>query len=143
MGKCAHRLRAKFLRFDRGSQLSGLAGGHGAFFGLVSGTLAAAFHHGVTLGGDKGGWLVHNVLHTYPSEMAQNFWTAIYAWVTCFLVTVAISLFTTPRPEDELKGLVYSLTERPQEDHLTFWQRPATLAVIVLLMAVALNLYFY
>ena len=119
------------------------ATGHGAFFGLVSGTLAAAFHHGVTLGGDKGGWLIHNVLHTYPSEMAQNFWTAIYAWVTCFAVTVAISLFTTPRPEDELRGLVYSLTERPQEGHLTFWQRPAPLAVVVLLMAVALNLYFY
>src|SRR5689334_17615083 len=55
------------------------ATGHGAFMGLVSGTLAAALHHGLTLPigsgiGVKGGWL--GMLHTYPSEMAQNFWTA-------------------------------------------------------------------
>jgi SSS family solute:Na+ symporter len=54
--------------------------GHGAFFGLLTGTLAAALHHGLmlprgALAGIKGGFL--GVLHTYPSEMAQNFWTAI------------------------------------------------------------------
>ena len=59
--------------------------GHGAFTGLLSGTVAAAIHHGLTLPagavpGIKGGWLA--VLHTYPSEMAQNFWTAIFAWTT-------------------------------------------------------------
>jgi SSS family solute:Na+ symporter len=64
------------------------ATGHGAFFGLISGTLAAALHHGLTLpsgavAGIKGSWLGATV-HSYPSEMAQNFWTAIWAWVTCF-----------------------------------------------------------
>lgn len=116
--------------------------GHGAFGGLVAGTLAAAAHHGLTVGGGKGGWL-GQVLHTYPSEMAQNFWTAIYAWLVCYGVTIAISLVTRPRPPEELVGLVYSLTERPQDDRLPIWQRPAVLAVIVLLMAVCLNLYFY
>src|SRR6202043_1379235 len=63
--------------------------GHGAFTGLLAGTAAAAIHHGLTLPagavvGIKGGWLA--VTHTYPSEMAQNFWTAIYAWSTCFVV---------------------------------------------------------
>src|SRR6202795_4042797 len=57
--------------------------GHGAFTGLLAGTAAAAIHHGLTLPagavvGIKGGWLA--VMHTYPSQMAQNFWTAIYAW---------------------------------------------------------------
>ena len=57
--------------------------GHGAFFGLLSGTAAAAVHHGLTLPqgaivGIKGGWL--GAVHTYPSEMAQNFYTAIWAW---------------------------------------------------------------
>ena len=78
------------------------ATGHGAFSGLVSGTLAAALHHGLTLPlgaavGIKGGWL--GMLFEYPSEMAQNFWTAIYAWTTCFVVTIAVSLMT--RPHDE------------------------------------------
>ena len=67
--------------------------GHGAFTGLLAGTLAAALHHGLTLpvgavAGVKGGWLAQAV-HTYPSEMAQNFWTAIFAWTTCFVVTIA------------------------------------------------------
>ena len=87
--------------------------GHGAFIGLAAGTLTAAIHHGLTLPLDdmpglKGGWL--GVTHTYPSEMAQNFWTAIWAWSACFLVTIAVSLVTRPKPEEELAGLVYSLT---------------------------------
>ena len=79
------------------------ATGHGAFVGLVSGTLAAAAHHGLTLPagavvGFKGGFL-GTVLHQYPSEMAQNFWTAIFAWTTCFVVTILVSLVTSPRAD--------------------------------------------
>src|SRR5262249_56526512 len=56
--------------------------GHGAFTGLVSGTLAAAIHHGLSLPagsspGIKGGYF--GVIHTYPSELAQTFSTAIVA----------------------------------------------------------------
>src|SRR5207249_5577334 len=80
------------------------ATGHGAFAGLVAGTLAAAVHHGLSLPagasvGVKGGYL--GVLATFPSELAQTFWTAIVAWVTCFLVTILVSLATRPRPEAE------------------------------------------
>ena len=78
------------------------ATGHGAFAGLVAGTLAAALHHGLTLpagaiAGVKGGWL--GVLHALPSEMAQNFWTAIDAWSVCLVVTIAVSLMTRPRDD--------------------------------------------
>jgi SSS family solute:Na+ symporter len=120
--------------------------GHGAFAGLLAGTLGAALHHGLTVSkgafpGIKGGWLA--VTHTYPSEMAQNFWTAIYAWVTCFLITIAVSLMTKQRPDGELAGLVYSLTERPKENHLDWHERPATLGVVVLGMTVLLNWIFW
>src|SRR2546426_906998 len=59
------------------------ATGHGAFSGLLAGTAAAALHHGLTLPvgaapGIKGAWL-GAVLHRYPSEMAQDFWTAVWA----------------------------------------------------------------
>ena len=72
------------------------ATGNGAFIGLLSGTPAAALHHGLTVPAGaanliKGGWL-GAVAHTYPSEMAQNFWTATFAWSVCFVVTVAVSL---------------------------------------------------
>ena len=120
--------------------------GHGAFFGLLSGTMAAAVHHAITLPtgavpGVKGGWLAD--VHTYPSEMAQNFWTAIFAWTVCFAVTIIISLMTKPRSEGELTGLVYSLTPRPSEENLKWYQRPALLAVGVLLATVILNFIFW
>jgi solute:Na+ symporter, SSS family len=122
------------------------ATGHGAFTGLLAGTLGAAVHHGLTLprqavSGVKGGWIA--VTHSYPSEMAQNFWTAIYAWTTCFTVTILISLLTTPREDRELVGLVYSLTERPKEDRLDWYKRPAILGVVVLGLTLVLNIVFW
>ena len=120
--------------------------GHGAFFGLLAGTGAAALHHGLTapVGAVtlfKGGWL-GSVVHTFPSEMAQNFWTAIWAWSTCFIVTIIISLATRQRPDEELRGLVYSLTDKPQEGHLDWYKRPVWLALLVAGCALALNLIF-
>ncbi len=126
------------------------ATGHGAFFGLLSGTIAAALHHGLTLPagasvGIKGGWLVGgHVLHTYPVEMAQNFWAAIYAWTACFVMTIVISLVTARNKTDgELKGLVYSLTPRIKEEGLRWYQQPATLGIVVLIAAIILNIIFW
>jgi solute:Na+ symporter, SSS family len=120
--------------------------GHGAFWGLVAGTVAATVHHGVSLAngsapGIKGGYF--GVVTTYPSELAQTFWTAIAAFGTCFAVTILVSLLTTARPADELKGLVYSLTPRPTDDGTRGLQRPATFAAIVLLMTLCLNVVFF
>jgi SSS family solute:Na+ symporter len=119
--------------------------GHGAFTGLLAGTLTAALHHSLTLPvgagpGVKGGWLA--LVHTYPSEMAQNFWTAIFAWTACFVVTIVVSLLTRPYEPGRLKGLVYSLTERPQTQNLPWYQRPEILAVIALVIVVLLNIIF-
>jgi SSS family solute:Na+ symporter len=119
--------------------------GHAAFTGLLSGTAAALIHHGLTIPADAtpgihGGWI--HVVHTYPSDMAQNFWTAIFAFSINLVVTIAISLVTKPRPEPELVGLVYSLTPKPVETHLSWYQKPSTLAVAVLAILIILNLVF-
>jgi len=119
--------------------------GHAAFTGLLSGTAAALIHHGLTLPTDAvpgihGGWIT--VVHHYPSDMAQNFWTAIFAFSVNFLVTIAVSLITQPRPEPELVGLVYSLTPKPVETHLSWYQKPAALGVAVLAILIVLNLVF-
>jgi SSS family solute:Na+ symporter len=124
------------------------ATGHGAFFGLLLGTAAAALHHGLTLPhgaavGFKGGFL-GAVLHTYPSEMAQNFWTAIYAWTTCFLATIVISLATAQRKsDDDLRGLVYALTPRLRDRDLPWHRQPALLGALVLGLTVVLNVVFW
>jgi SSS family solute:Na+ symporter len=120
--------------------------GHGAFTGLLAGTLGAAVHHGLTLPagvgvGVKGGYL--GLIHTYPSELAQTFWTAIVAWVTCFVVTIVVSLMTRARDPEELRGLVYSMTPRPRDEHLPLRARPWVLGVVVLALTLALNLVFF
>lgn len=124
------------------------ATGHGAFFGLLSGTLAAAVHHGLTApaGAEtlvKGGWL-GTVLHTYPSEMAQNFWTAIYAFTAAFVLTIIISVATRQRKsDDDMKGLVYSLTPKITEKDIAWYKRPAPLAILVGVIAIILSLIFW
>jgi SSS family solute:Na+ symporter len=125
------------------------ATGHGAFFGLIVGTASAALHHGLTLPahavvGLKGGFL-GAVLHTYPSEMAQNFWTAIYAWTACFVATIVISAVTRrTKSDDDLRGLVYSLTPRlTDHEGMPWYRQPATLGALVLGFALVLNVVFW
>ena len=124
------------------------ATGNAAFAGLLTGTAGAALHHGLTHPAGattliKGGWL--GSMHVYPSEMAQNFWTAIIAFSFCFIVTVVVSVLTKRNKSDEeLKGLVYSLTPRIKEEKSVAWySRPATLGIIVCAAAVVLNIIFW
>lgn len=107
--------------------------GHGAFFGLVAGTLTAFGHY----------VLVYNKVLSYPSDMASNFYGAIYAFTVCFALTVAISLVTKPKEETELVGLVYSLTPKPDNGHLPWFRRPAIVGGIVLGCTAVLNLLFW
>jgi len=118
------------------------ATGHGAFSGLLAGTAAAAATHGLTLAENKGGWL-GTVVHTFPSTMAQNFWIAIFAWSTCFAVTILVSLASQPKPASELHNLVYGLTDIPHDADLPWYKRPAPLAIIVVVALIALNLIFW
>ncbi|HEY6328635.1 MAG TPA: sodium:solute symporter family protein [Blastocatellia bacterium] len=120
--------------------------GHGAFTGLLAGTCAAAIHHGLTLPegavpGVKGGYF--GVLTHYRSELGQTFWTAIAAWTTCFVVTILVSLITKPRESSELKGLVYSLTAKPDLGNMPWYKRPWALGVLVLALTLLLNLIFF
>ena len=122
------------------------ATGHGAFAGLLAGTFAAALHHALTLPrgsapGVKGAWL--HVAHVYPSEMAQNFWTAIAAFAACLAVTILVSLATRAPAEERLVGLVYSLTPRSAVEQSPWYARPAVLGAIALAAAALLNVLFW
>jgi len=117
------------------------ATGHGAFAGLLAGTGAAALTHGLTVAEQKGGWLA--TWHEFPSTMAQNFWIAIFAWSACFVVTILVSLATRPRPESELRGLVFGLTEMPKDSGMPWFKRPAPLAWFVGIIAILLNIWFW
>jgi SSS family solute:Na+ symporter len=121
--------------------------GTGAFLGLLGGTLTSCLFHAVTLAtgnspGIKGGYLT--VAHTFPSEMAQNFWLASFAFTACFLLTLFISLATKPtKTDEELKGLVYSMTPKIKDHDQPFFMRPAVLGVILLIACIVLNIIFF
>jgi SSS family solute:Na+ symporter len=122
--------------------------GHGAFFGLLLGFLVALAHHGLTAPANadslvKGGWL-GTVLHTYPVEMAQNFWTAIFACATATLVTVVVSLATKrEKTDEELQGLVYAFTPKISEENIPWIKRTNTLALLVLVIFAILSILFW
>jgi len=75
--------------------------------------------------------------------MAQNFWAAIFAWTACFLVTIAVSMLSKPKPESELRGLVYSLTEKARDTGVVWYKRVTVVGAIVLLLTVVLNIIFW
>jgi SSS family solute:Na+ symporter len=121
--------------------------GHGAFYGLLAGIIAATVHHGLTLTageaiGIKGGWI--HVFHQYPSEMALSFWTAIWAFVICFVFTIIVSVSTQrTKSDNELKGLVYSMTPKYKEVGEKWYQSNIALAVLVGAMAIVLSILFW
>jgi SSS family solute:Na+ symporter len=75
--------------------------------------------------------------------MAQSYWIAIISWTTCFVVTIAVSLATKPKPESELKNLVYGFTDVPPEDENPWYKRPAPLAVVVIAVLVIVNVIYW
>ncbi|HTQ49651.1 MAG TPA: sodium:solute symporter family protein [Candidatus Acidoferrales bacterium] len=121
--------------------------GTGAFLGLIGGIGSSAVFHALTIAhgnlpGVKGGYLA--VVHEFPSEMAQNFWLASFAFTACLVLTVLISLATRRTKTDEqLKGLVYSLTPKTVDHNQPVWQRPAVAGTVLLIACVILNIIFW
>jgi solute:Na+ symporter, SSS family len=107
------------------------------FWGLLAGTVAAVATHGL-----HAWWKVVD----FGSPLAADFWGAVAAFVVDLVVMVAVSLVTRPKPDDELRGLVWGLTrhtddsaERDPEERV-WWRRPVVLGAIALVLTVALYL---
>jgi SSS family solute:Na+ symporter len=121
--------------------------GHAAFTGLLLGFLFALLHHGLTVPEGattlvKGGWIAS--LHTYPVEMAQNFWTAMIAFSVATGITVGITFMTKQKKtEAELTGLVYSLTPHEMDQDMPWYKRPVSLAILVGVICIILSIIFW
>lgn len=119
----------------------------GAFWGLLIGTTTAVVFHGLCFAhgnapGIKGAWI--SPLIEFPKEMSQGFWVAIVAFSTTFVVNAVLSLATArTKTDDDLRGLVYSLTEKQKTEGDAWIMRPAVLGTIVLVAAIILNAIFW
>ena len=106
------------------------------FWGLVAGTLAAA----ITWIGYKVGWF------SFGSDLDESMWGAGLAFVADAIVTVIVTLVTTPKPVSELQGLVYGMAnvdEYAARRTHRWWESPKLLGFTVLGLAAVATIIFF
>ncbi|MCL5774214.1 MAG: hypothetical protein M1536_07545, partial [Firmicutes bacterium] len=116
----------------------------GGFIGLLSGIVAALF---MFLGGH---WMpadsiLHkwNILAVDPTALGATFWRAWWAWVTCFGVTIIVSLFGKPKSDADLQGVVYGLEDKSAHYKSVWYNNPIYLAVISGILLLILDIIFF
>ena len=115
-------------------RMTPLAGG----VGLIAGTVSA-----ITVS-------VLNKVHVLDlSDQGASFLAASTAFVVDIVLSIVISLASRPKPDSELRGLVWSLTPRSSRTHSEtgedagWYRKPAVLASGALVLAAALNIAFW
>ena len=111
------------------------------FWGLLAGTLSSISMF-IWVQMDHSA-LRYIALSAHAKEMAENMYRALWSWLICVAVTVAVSMVTRPKPEAELRGLVYGATEIPSERNIPLLHRPLFWTVLVLIVFVILNIIFW
>ncbi len=113
----------------------------GGFWGLLAGTVSSiAMWFWVYM---SPGALAYVALSPNAKPMAENMYRGLWSWIICVVVTVAVSLVTRPKTDQELVGLVYGCTPIPSEQHVPLWQRPIFWAGVVGAAFIALNVIFW
>ncbi len=113
----------------------------GGFWGLLAGTASSvAMWAWVKVDPSA---LRYIALSPYAKDMAENMYRALWSCIICALVTVMVSLLTKPKPEAELKGLVYGATDIPSEGYVTVFHRPWFWATVVGVVFIALQIAYW
>jgi len=118
----------------------------GGFWGLLLGTASSISMFLYTSTGSaahKAHALSVIALSPDAQPMAENLFRALWSWIICVVVTIVVSLMTTPRSEAELTGLVYGATVIPDDGATTLWQKPIFWAGLVASVFVVLNIVFF
>ncbi|MCX5132678.1 MULTISPECIES: sodium:solute symporter family protein [unclassified Streptomyces] len=108
------------------------------FWGLLAGTTAAMVNYFV---------FYKQGIIGFPSDQGANFVSAIAGFVAGAVVMVAVSLFTAPKPAEELEGLVYGtrspgMAEPPAAGDDAWYRRPALLGWGAVILAAACYIPF-
>ena len=113
----------------------------GGFLGLLAGTLSSiGMWAWVKLDPSA---LRYVALSPYARDMAENMYRALWSWIVCVLVTVVVSMVTKPKPDFELTGLVYGVTDIPSEASVAVYQRPWFWATVVAGLFLVVNVVFW
>ena len=94
----------------------------GGFWGLLAGTLSSVGMYAWVKVDPNA--VRYVALSLKAQDQAQNMFRALWCWLICVIVTVVVSLLTKPKPDAELKDLVYGLTPIPKQEHVSMFHRP-------------------
>jgi len=113
----------------------------GGFCGLLAGTLTAI---GIFLSMK----IDHNLVAVFALSplakgLAQDMYQALWSCMVCVIVTVGVSLATTPKPVAELTGLVYGFTPIPKEENVPLMHKPIFWAGVAVALFAVLQLIFW
>src|SRR5436190_9592703 len=113
----------------------------GGFWGLLLGTLSSI-----------GMWLWveldppalrYIALSPDAKDMAENMYRALWSWIICVIVTVVVSYVTKPKPDSELKDLVYGLRPIPKTEHVSMFHSPVFWGAVVAVIFIILQNVFW
>jgi len=112
------------------------------FGGLLAGVLSSvAMFTLMKINPDR--WVPVFALSPVAKGLAQAMYQALWACVICVVVTVLVTLVTKPKRDEELRGLVYSLTDVPREEYTSLWHRPAFWGAVALIVFAVLQIIFW
>jgi solute:Na+ symporter, SSS family len=112
------------------------------FWGLLAG-VGSSVSMFLMMKLDPARWVHVFALTPRASGLAQDMYQALWSCITCVVVTFLVTLVTQPRPDDALRGLVYSLTEVPREEHASWLRRPLFWGCLSLAILVILQIIFW
>jgi solute:Na+ symporter, SSS family len=113
----------------------------GGFWGLLAGTASSIGMWAAVKMNPAA--LAYVALSRHARDMAENMYRALWSCLVCVLVTFVVSLLTRPKPDAELQGLVYGVTDIPSENYVSMLHRPWFWAVVVAVIFVILNIIFW
>jgi solute:Na+ symporter, SSS family len=111
----------------------------GGFFSLVAGTAAAYATNRLNA--------YHTIFH-FGSPLSASFWQATIAFIVGGVVLVVVSFVTKPKPEEEIRGLVWGLPRKEEREvnedprDKLWWRSPWLLGGVAIALLIALNIIF-
>jgi solute:Na+ symporter, SSS family len=112
------------------------------FVGLLAGTVSSVTMF-LLMKMDPERWVPVFARSPLAQALAQDMYQALWSCVICIVVTLVVTAVTKPRPDQELVGLVYSLTPIAREEQVNWLHRPLVWGILALVLLVILQVIFW
>ncbi len=113
----------------------------GGWTGLLAGTLASVgMYSWVKIDPSA---VRYVALSIDAQDQAQNMFRALWCCLICVIVTVVVSYLTQPKPDSELRDLVYGLTPIPKTEHVSVFHSPIFWGIVVAAAFIVLQIIFW